>query len=169
MSGSTSKSAWTQFERNIAADLSTLLPDPTTRTPLSGENSRHGPGDVVIPPGLRLLIEAKYRATNNQHALFDGAVSDGLKHGIPRNQIVLATKVKRATGYLITVSDELFWTLMSLPGALDHFRESADDARERKRAARAGRPNHSAKQTAQGVGRTDSRKPPMNTSADKTG
>jgi hypothetical protein len=123
----TSKSAWTGFERVIAADFSEILGRATYRVPLSGVSSRHNGGDVIVPKNADgslaydILIECKYRSNNAQHTLFEGAVLDAVGNGVDPKHVLLATKVKRQRGYLVTLDSETFWKLMSLPGALELF------------------------------------------------
>lgn len=132
--GSTSKSAWTGFERVIAADFSAVLGRETFRVPLSGMNSRHNGGDVIIPKNsdgslaYDILFEAKYRATHAHHTLYTTAGTDATKNGVDPKHVVLCTKVKRERNYLVTISRELFYELLGLPGALDLFRAQGHDA-----------------------------------------
>jgi hypothetical protein len=108
MSGPTSKSAWTKFERDIArTDWA------SERMPLSGENSRHGGGDVIIPKYLDVLIECKYRATQKHHTLYKDAIADAAKHG--KKHGILYTKVKGDHGWCVVVGGELFSQIIKLP------------------------------------------------------
>lgn len=123
--GSTSKSAWTAFERVLASAFSEVIGKQTFRVPLSGIGSRHNAGDVIIPKQsdgslvYDILFEAKYRNSNAQHTLFYGAVADAKKNGVAPKRVILCTKVKRQQDYLVTLNHEFFWELMNLPGALE--------------------------------------------------
>ena len=104
------------MERNIASIMSKVLGIVTTRTPLSGINSGHGPGDIICPPGYDFLAEAKYRASFMHHGLYWDAVADAAKHGVNQRNVMLWTKVKREQGMLVTISDELFEALLEAGG-----------------------------------------------------
>ena len=102
---STSKSTWTGFERVVASrDWDSF------RTPLSGENSRHGGGDVILPADSPYLVECKVRAAFNHHALFAEAKKDAVKHG--KKHAILYTKKKREHGWLVTIDGELFTQML---------------------------------------------------------
>lgn len=101
----TSKSCWTAFERAVAR-----TDWDSERMPLSGENSRHGGGDVIIPKDVPFLVECKLRASFAHHALFKAAKEDAKKHG--KEHAVLYTKKKGEHGWLVTVDGELFSQLI---------------------------------------------------------
>ena len=77
--------------------------------PLSGENSGHGGGDVLLPADSPYLVECKLRARFAHHALFKAAKADAKKHGKPWT--LLFTKQKYEDGFLVTMDAELFKTL----------------------------------------------------------
>ncbi len=124
----TSKSAWTSFERVVAAAFSAVIGRETFRVPLSGISSRHNGGDIIVPKDgdgrllYDILFENKYRSTNAQHTLFAGAAADAEKNGVDPKHAILCTKVKRQQGYLVTLDADTFWKLMALDGALDIFK-----------------------------------------------
>lgn len=101
------------FERRTAKDLSTILGVECKRTPLSGTNSGHGPGDNIIPEGFDLLVEDKLRAKFEHHRLFREAQKQAEKFGI--KNIFLCTQKKYEKGYLVTIDRELFIKIFSLP------------------------------------------------------
>jgi len=106
MAGPTSKSAWTGFERFVAAAWG------TTRNPLSGANNRQGngkprPGDIILD-GLDVLVECKYRASQAHHPLFRAVQKDAEKHGLNPLHCFLYTKVKREQGALVVMDAETF-------------------------------------------------------------
>jgi hypothetical protein len=119
----TSKSAWKRRESKVAADLLacaqqagvSLEEEDFTRTPLSGANSKHGGGDVIIPKGVEMLVESKMRASHAHHTLHREATEDAAKYGIDRDHVVLATSKKREEGYLVVLTSEMFKRIMSVP------------------------------------------------------
>jgi hypothetical protein len=110
---STSKSAWTGFERAVAR-----TDWDSERNPLSGANSRQDDGsprggDVIIPQDVNVLVEAKYRAIHAHHTIFEAAQADATKHG--KKHALLYTKVKRSQGWLVVVGGELWTSILKLP------------------------------------------------------
>lgn len=103
---STSKSTWTRFEREIAAAWG------TRRTPLSGENSGHGGGDIILT-GLDALVEAKLRARFQHHSMFRAAQADAKKHGVTPRNVFLYTRKKAEHGALVTMDASLFHELLA--------------------------------------------------------
>ena len=102
----TSKSAWTSFERAVAArDWDSF------RTPLSGENSRHGGGDVILPVESPFLVECKLRSKFAHHSLFAEAERDAKKHG--KQHPILYTRKKHEHGWLVVIDGELFSALLA--------------------------------------------------------
>jgi hypothetical protein len=85
------------------------------RTPLSGENSRHGGGDVILPAESPYLVECKLRAAFVHHTLFAAAKKDAAKHG--KQHAILYTKRKREHGWLVTIDGELFSKLLEAANA----------------------------------------------------
>lgn len=106
------------MEREIAAILSRAFGVLCKRNVLSGMNNSKDdgsprPGDVVIPQGFDLLIEAKLRAKFQHHTLFKEAVADAKKHGI--RDAILFTRSKGQRGYLATMDSELLERILSVP------------------------------------------------------
>lgn len=110
---STSKSTWTQFERECAKDWGSF------RMPLSGMNSRHGGGDVIIPADVDVLVECKYRAKFAHHALFAAAAADAKKHS--KKFTIVYTKQKQQTGCHVILEGATWSQLLALPGVRDFF------------------------------------------------
>src|ERR1700677_885548 len=104
----TSKSCWTNFERTAAKDGGSF------RVPLSGMNSRHCAGDVIIPADVDVLVECKLRAKFAHHALFRAAETDSLKTN--KKHTLLYTRQKHERGHLVTVSGETWSAILGLPG-----------------------------------------------------
>lgn len=105
MAGKTHRGTWKAFERAVAkTDFD------TRRMPLSGANSGHGGGDVLLPDGADFLVECKYRAGFLHHSLFEAAEADAKKHG--RDYAILYTKVKGQHGWLVTVDKDTFSRLI---------------------------------------------------------
>lgn len=97
----TSKSCWTAFERWIASFWG------TKRTPLSGENSGHGGGDIILT-GYDALVEAKLRSKFIHHTLFRAAQADAKKHKINPLHTFLYTKLKHERGAIVLMDAEFF-------------------------------------------------------------
>jgi hypothetical protein len=106
----TSRSTWKQFERVVATIFGSF------RVPLSGINSRHNAGDVIVPPGMEFLAECKYREKFLHHKLFRDAQADAAKNGVKTFNVFLFTKQKSETGFLVTMTGDMFNTLMQIPG-----------------------------------------------------
>jgi hypothetical protein len=112
MSGKTSKSCWSGFERQVArTDWN------SERMPLSGSASRHGGGDVIIPKDLDVLIECKLRAAFITHTLFADAVADAVKH--KKRHAILYTKRKHDRGWLVTIDGNLWTKLLQIDGVME--------------------------------------------------
>lgn len=111
---STSKSTWTQFERECAKDWGSF------RMPLSGMNSRHGGGDVIIPADVDVLVECKYRAKHAHHALFNAAAADAKKHG--KKHPIVYTKMKQEHGCRVILDGATWTKLLDIPGVRDFFK-----------------------------------------------
>lgn len=104
----TSKSCWSGRERQIArTDWN------SERTPLSGENSRHGGGDVILLKSADHIVEVKLRAGFVHHTLFKAAQADAKKH--KKKYAILYTCKKFEDGWLVTISGELFTQLLQIP------------------------------------------------------
>jgi hypothetical protein len=112
MAGKTSKSCWSGFERKVARQ-----DWGSERMPLSGENSRHGGGDVIIPADLDVLVECKLRAAFVHHTLFADAVKDAVKH--KKRNAILYTKKKGDHGWLVTIDGLLWNKLLQIEGVMD--------------------------------------------------
>ena len=109
---STSRSTWKAFEREIAAAWG------THRTPLSGANSRHGGGDIIMLDGLDALVEAKLRAAFEHHRLFRAAQADARKHKVTPANVFLYTRKKGEHGALVTMDAGLFHELLDAVKAI---------------------------------------------------
>jgi hypothetical protein len=110
---STNKNTWKAFERDIAR-----TDWDSERNPLSGSNSRQDDGsprggDVIIPQGTDVLVEAKYRASFLHHGLFEAAEADAKKH--KKAQAILYTKQKRSHGWLVVLDGILFSQIVRIP------------------------------------------------------
>jgi hypothetical protein len=101
--------AWKQFERVIAATWGSF------RVPLSGINSRHNAGDVIIPDDLSLLIECKTRAGSLHWTMFDEACQDAKRNGVNPLHTLLYFKQKHKQGYIVTLDGELFEKMLAIP------------------------------------------------------
>lgn len=92
----TSRSCWKGSEKRAAKFFG------STRTPLSGGNSKHTRSDSLSPD---FFVEAKLRAHSATHALYRETEKLAKREGkIP----VLALFEKHAKGFLIVVSDGNF-------------------------------------------------------------
>jgi hypothetical protein len=111
----TSKSCWKNFERECAKDWKSF------RMPLSGQNSRHGGGDVLIPDDVDVLVECKLRAKHAHHALFSAAEADALKHG--KKHAILYTKQKHKHGCLVVLDGELWSELLTIDGVMGSLKK----------------------------------------------
>lgn len=111
----TSKSCWSGFERECAKDWGSY------RTPLSGANSRHGGGDVIIPEDVDVLVECKLRAKHAHHSLFSEAEADAKKHG--KKHVVLYTKQKHEHGRLVVIDGDLWTNILAIEGVLEHLKK----------------------------------------------
>lgn len=101
--------AWKQFERVVAATWGSF------RVPLSGINSRHNAGDVILPVGTSALIECKTRAGSSHWTMFSEAQADAKKNGIDPIRTLLYFKQKHKQGYIVTMDGELFEKMLALP------------------------------------------------------
>lgn len=102
----TSKTAWKNFERAVAKTWGSF------RVPLSGINSRHNAGDVILPNGVKALIECKLRGNSVHYTLFKLAQKDALKNGIDADNTLLYLKVKATHDYLVTMTGDMFEKIM---------------------------------------------------------
>jgi hypothetical protein len=87
--------------------------------PLSGMNSRHGGGDVIIPADVDVLVECKYRAKHAHHALFSAAAADAKKHG--KKHPILYTKQKQEHGCRVILDGETWSLILAIPGVKQFF------------------------------------------------
>jgi hypothetical protein len=92
------------------------------RVPLSGINSRHNAGDVILKD-LNLLIECKFRAKNVQHTLFRAAQADAAKNGVNPLHVLLYSKVKHEVGEIVTMDADLLDLIKSVPGVMEIFKK----------------------------------------------
>ncbi len=109
--------AWKAFEREIATLFGSF------RVPLSGINSRHNAGDVILPDDLSLLIECKTRETSQHWTLFDVACKDAKRNGIDPIRTLLFFKQKRKQGFIVTVDGAMFEQIWNVPGVRDLFKK----------------------------------------------
>jgi len=107
--------SWKQFERVIAATWGSF------RVPLSGINSRHNAGDVILPDGVSALLECKVRAGSAHDTLFELAQADAEKNHIDKTRTLLYLKVKGKHGYTVTMDGSLFEQFMKIDGFMDLF------------------------------------------------
>jgi hypothetical protein len=89
--------------------------------PLSGMNSRHGGGDVIIPEDVAVLIECKLRAKHAHHALFKTAEADTKKHG--KKHAILYTKQKHEHGCLVTIDGKLWSKFLAIEGVMEFLKK----------------------------------------------
>lgn len=108
--------AWKSFERVIATLFGSF------RVPLSGINSRHNAGDVILPDDLDMLIECKTRASSQHWTLFDEACQDAKKNKVDPLRTLLFFKQKRKQGSIVTMDTEMFERIWAVPGVRDLFR-----------------------------------------------
>lgn len=101
--------SWKAFERVVATTWGSF------RVPLSGINSRHNAGDVILPEGVSALIECKTRAGSSHWTLFDEAREDAKRNGIDPLRTLLYFKQKRKHGYIVTMDGELFEKMLAVP------------------------------------------------------
>lgn len=94
--------AWKAFEREIAKIFGSF------RVPLSGINSRHNAGDVIIPDGFSMLVECKTRAGSLHWTMFNEAQKDAEKNKVDPTRTLLFFKQKSKHGYIVTMDGELF-------------------------------------------------------------
>lgn len=109
--------AWQQFERVVASTWGSF------RVPLSGINSRHNAGDVILPDGVYALLECKTRQSSAHHTLWREAVEDAKKNGIDPEKTVLYFKQKSSHGYIVTLDGSLFERLLAIPQVYAIFQE----------------------------------------------
>jgi hypothetical protein len=85
---------------------------------LSGENSGHGGGDIILrnvtvdeEEGVDwdLLVECKHYKKFAVHTLFRAAQADAKKHGISPGHTILVTKLKGERGELVTLDADTFY------------------------------------------------------------
>lgn len=89
------------------------------RNPLSGANNRTDRGkprcgDVVMPPGTKLIVEAKYRNGHAFHRFYEEAQGDAEKVGFPLDNVMLFTKEKNKSIVLATVSSTFLIRLLEI-------------------------------------------------------
>lgn len=94
--------AWKDFERKVASIWGSY------RVPLSGINSRHNAGDVILPQGISALLECKTRQNSAHWELFKDAQDDAIKNKINPLHTILFFKKKGANGYIVTMDGKLF-------------------------------------------------------------
>ena len=93
----------------------------TFRTPLSGINSRHGPGDIIIPDDLALLVECKVRASSSHWTLYDDACKDARKNKLDPVRTLLFFKQKHGHGSIVTLDTDMFERIWNVPGVRELF------------------------------------------------
>jgi hypothetical protein len=93
--------------------------------PLSGVNSRHGPGDVIIPENYSLVIECKFRNSFLHHRLFRDAVEDAQRYGIDPKRVLLYTREKNRHGDLVVLDADMLDEILSVPAARQKFWKSS--------------------------------------------
>jgi hypothetical protein len=98
------------FERVVAATWG------SHRVPLSGINSRHNAGDVILPTDVSALLECKTRVSSSHWSLFAGAVKDAIKNKVDPERTVLYFKKVGARGHLVTVDGKMFARMLQIPG-----------------------------------------------------
>ena len=127
--GKTSRTTWKQFEKKVADMLSSVFGKKLFRNPLSGANNRTDLGkprcgDVVMPPGVPLIVEAKFRSGHAVHRFYEEAQEDTEKVGFPSENVLLFTKEKGKSLVLVTVSADFLLRLLGIArdaGQLDTF------------------------------------------------
>jgi hypothetical protein len=107
--------AWKAFEREVATLFGSF------RVPLSGINSRHNAGDVILPDDLSMLIECKCRATSIHLTIFRDACRDAVKNGVDPIRTLLFFRQKSHKGYIVTMSGEAFEHIWNVPGVRELF------------------------------------------------
>lgn len=111
---STARSTWKAAERRVAAYFG------STRTPLSGGNSKHTRSDTLSPD---VFVETKYRAHSATASLFDKTAELARKEGkLP--VVVLVTK--RRKGFLVVTDDDTFVKLARKIGFRVRLRRKPD-------------------------------------------
>lgn len=105
--------AWKAFERVIATLFGSF------RVPLSGINSRHNAGDVILPNDISMLIECKCRASSSHWTMFNDARKDAKKNGVDPLNTMLFLKVKYHEGSIVTMDTALFERIWAVPGVRD--------------------------------------------------
>jgi len=114
--------AWQAFEREIATLFGTF------RVPLSGINSRHNAGDVILVDGLDCLVECKTRAGSIHLTMFRNAVKDAIKNKIDPLRVLLFFKQKGKHGFIVTMNGDMFERIWKVPGVRELFcKVSSDD------------------------------------------
>jgi hypothetical protein len=107
--------AWKQFEREIALLFGTF------RVPLSGINSRHNAGDIILPLDLSMLVECKTRAGSLHLSMFRAACKDAVKNKIDPIRTLLFFRQKFHKGYIVTMDGEAFEHIWNVPGVRELF------------------------------------------------
>lgn len=113
----TQSKSWQVFERFIADIFGTF------RTPLSGVNSRHNAGDIILIDNLSLLCECKVRGNSVHWTMYREACADAKKNGIATLNTLLFLKVRGAHGSIVTMDTEKFAQIFAVPGVKELFQK----------------------------------------------
>ena len=108
--------SWQAYERVIASLFGTF------RTPLSGINSRHGPGDILVPDDLAMLVECKCRANSLHLSMFEDACADAKKNKLDPVRTLLFFKRKHAHDSIVTMHVDMFTKIWNVPGVRELFK-----------------------------------------------
>jgi hypothetical protein len=106
---------WKAFEREVSRVFG------WERKPLSGANSKHGGGDVIVPPGYNAFIECKYRANNQHVTQFRLAQADAERNHIAKENTMLFVKLKNKHDYTVTISGGMFERMWGIEAVRDLF------------------------------------------------
>jgi len=100
----TSRGTWKKAESKVAKFFG------TTRTPLSGSNSRHTGSDTLHP---ELYVENKYRASHSVVKLYDETAAAAKREGkLP----MVTLEVKNRPGFWIVLKADDFGKLLQILG-----------------------------------------------------
>src|SRR5579875_2220090 len=107
----THKTTWKRFESRPARDLARVLRNTKIqRKPLSGRNSKQGPGDHIVPEDFTFFSECKLAARFAHHSTFDVARASAKKDR--RRDTLLFTQRKHSKGYLVTMHRDTFLRIL---------------------------------------------------------
>jgi hypothetical protein len=107
------------FERVVAATWG------ATRMPLSGMNSKHGPGDVLLPTDVDALLECRTRVNPAHWTMWLGVVADAVKNKIDPRRAVLYLKKVGAKGHIVTLDGSMFAKIISIPEVKALFKKGS--------------------------------------------